>query len=211
MENEFSTLINELEDELDSNPNITVINFRTPLALNKKEKEVAKKVTPSDIFNFHKNLNGLNIEWKTKKKQNPNVKGSVKVLSLYEILQNWKDIVYFDFTPERGRIRNFHPIDFFIDEACAGAFLNEDSQQDSSLYLYSFETEPISLNLNIDGYIQMLVTSKGFLYWQYAIIEILSNQENPVSQRFKEWMPKIFPGFSWQEYVQKYNQLKIQT
>ena len=211
MDNDFLDLVTNLEDELESNPKIVVTDFQTPLALNKKEKEVSKKVTPSVIFSFHQNLNGLSIGWKPKKKQNPDVKGSVKVLSLNEILQDWKDVVYFNFTPEQERIRNFHPIDFFVDEACVGAFLNESSKQDVSLYLYSFEGEPTNLNLDINGYIQMMVASKGFLYWQYTVVEILESQENPVSQRFKEWMPKLFPGFSWQAYVQKYNQLKLQT
>ncbi|NEO93283.1 MAG: hypothetical protein F6K56_24905 [Moorea sp. SIO3G5] len=214
MDNDFLTLINDLEDELDGNPNIILESFKTPLPLSKREQEVVQGVTPSSIFEFHQNLNGLNIEWEINKKQSSDVKdikGSVKILSLKEIIQDWKGVVYFDFTPESGRIRSFHPIDFFVDEACVGAFLNEKDRQELSLYLYSFEGEPVNLNLNIEGYIQMMVLSKGFLYWQYSIIEILLDKENPVSHRFKEWMPELFPDFSWEKYIQKYNQLRIQT
>lgn len=204
----FLTLISDLISELKNNTRLRDVSTQRPLRLKKKEREIVKKVTPSSIFDFHQEMNGLSIEWAIEGEE-PDVKGAVKILSLQKILQDWREVVYFDFTPEQERVRNFHPIDFFIDEACAGAFLNESGEQDVSLYLYSFEGEPTSLDLDISGYIQMLVASKGFLYWQYAVIEILEGRENPVSKRFKEWMPKLFPSFSWQEYVQKYNQLKI--
>ncbi|MBD1848308.1 hypothetical protein H6F89_34170 [Cyanobacteria bacterium FACHB-63] len=204
----FLTLISDLITDLKNNTRLRAMNTQMPLRLKKKEREIVKKVTPSSIFDFHQELNGLNIEWSIEGEE-PDIKGVVKILSLQKILQDWRGVVYFDFTAEQERIRYFHPIDFFIDEACVGAFLNESSQQDVSLYLYNFEGEPTNLDLDITGYIQMLVASKGFLYWQYAVIEILEGQENPVSERFKEWMPKLFPSFSWQEYVQKYNRFKI--
>lgn len=210
MSTEFRRLINSLIDELNKSPNLTDINTQTPLRLNKKQREVVKGVMPSSVFDFHQDLNGLTIEWTTTA-EIPDVKGSVKILSLKDILKDWKGIVYFDFTDDTDRIKKFYPIDFFIDEACVGAFLNEIDNQDCSLYLYGFGDEPINLNLDINGYIQMMVASKGFLYWQYSIIEILEGQENPVSQRFKEWMPKLFPNFNWQEYVNTCNQLKIES
>jgi hypothetical protein len=210
MSNIFWKLIKSLNDELRSTSSIKIVELQTPLPLNKKEKGVLENTIPTSIFDFHQELNGLTIKWQIKENI-PDVKGCVKILALKEILRDWKGVVYFDFTDDEDRIKYFHPIDFFIDEACVGAFLNEVDQQDSSLYLYDFGDAPVDLNLNMNGYIQMLAASKGFLYWQYAIIEILEDQENPVSQRFKEWMPKLFPGFSWQEYVQKYNQIKIQT
>jgi hypothetical protein len=206
----FWPLIDNLIDELKKNASLMDVSTQTPLRLNKKEREIVKGVSPSSIFDFHQELNGLSIEWAIREKA-PDIEGVIKILSLKEILRDWKGVVYFDFTPENERIRKFHPVDFFVDEACVGAFLNEIDKPDCSLYLCGFGDEPINLNLDISGYIQMLVESRGFLYWQYTVIEILEGQENPVSQRFKEWMPKLFPGFSWQEYVQKFNQLKIQT
>jgi hypothetical protein len=77
------------------------------------------------------------------------------------------------------------------------------------LYLYSFDGEATNLQLNMSAYIQMMSGSKCFLYWQYALIEILDGKENPISQRFKEWMPKLFTDFNWEKYVELYNQLKL--
>ena len=202
-------LIKDFMDELRANSNIVIKNITTPQPMTKKEREYVKTVNPSDIFDFHSEMNGLNVEWKGKKVKNADIKGSIKILSAQQVLQDWKGIVYFDFTPDDDRIKNFHPIDFFIDEACVGVFLNESEKKDSSLYLFSFEGEPVNLNMNINAYLEMAIASKGFLYWQYAVIEILEGKENPVSNRFKEWMPKLFVNFSWEQYMLLYKKIRI--
>lgn len=209
MATEFRKAIRGLRDELQSNPQVKVKGITTPPPMNKKELAAIERVAPQSVFAFHREMNGLTIEWELKKSADPDVKGSVKLLPVKEILKEWKGIVYFDFTPEGERIRNFHPIDFFIDEAAAGAFLNEGKEEDRSLYLFHFEGEPVRLHLEMRGYIQMMIASKGFLYWQYAVIEILKQKENPVSRRFKEWMPQLFPEFSWEAYAARFGALQI--
>jgi hypothetical protein len=209
METEFWNVIMQLSDELESNSKVKVKEVTTPLRLNKKEKENLNGITPQSVFSFHQEMNGLYIEWEGKRVKDPDVKGLIKILSVKEILRDWKGVVYFDFTPDGDRIRKFHPIDFFIDEAAVGAFLNEENQEDPALYLYRFEGEPVNLHLDMSGYVHMLTAAKGFLYWQYTIIEILEGRENPVSRRFKEWMPKLFAEFNWDEYVTFFNELKI--
>ena len=208
MKTVFWGIVKEFMDELKTNSTLQVDSIKTPLPLNKREKEQVKTVTPNNIFEFHNEMNGLQVVWEGKKIKTPDVKGSIKILSAQETLQDWQGVVYFDFTPTADRIRNFHPIDFFIDEACVGAFLNEEGKQDSSLYFYSFEGTPVNLHLNISAYIKMMLAAKGFLYWQYALIEIEEGKENPVSARFKEWMPKLFTKFSWDEFVLLYKQLR---
>src|SRR6266496_4126816 len=202
-------MIKQFADELRSNPSIAIQKITTPLSLNKKEKRTIKDVTPQDIFYLHNELNGLTIEWEGNEVENPDVKGSIKILSAKEILRDWSGVVFFDFTPPNARVRNFHPIDFFIDEACAGAFLNEADRVDSSLYLYNFEGEPDNLHLDMKGYVQMMTAAKGFLYWQNAIIEIIEGKENSASRRFKEWMPRLFPEFEWKQFADLYESLKL--
>lgn len=208
MEKRLRIRIFEFDDELRANSNLQVRNVTTPLALNKREKANVKDVTPQDIFYLHRDMNGLTVEWEGQDISDPDVRGSIKILSVKDILRDWSGVVYFDFTPNTDRIRNFRPIDFFVDEACAGAFLNEPDNEDDSLYLYNFEGEPVNLHLDMKAYVEMMLAAKGFLYWHYALIEILSQKENPASQRFKAWMPRLFPEFSWTEYVALYERLK---
>lgn len=201
-------LVDAFNNELKANPNIQSKSVTIPLPLNKREKETIKGVTPAGVFVLHQEMNGLTVEWEGKEVSDPDVRGSVKILPTKEILKDWSGVVYFDFTPVNDRVRNFHPIDFFVDEATAGAFLNEPDREDLSLYLYNFEGEPTSLHLDMTGYVEMMLASKGFLYWQYAVLEILNSKENPVSKRFKEWMPKLFPDFNWADYVALYQGFK---
>ena len=202
-------LILLLDSELTANPKIKISKMTIPLPLNKRDKAQISGINPQGIWEFHKEMNGLYIEWSAKRVKDANVQGLVKIMSIQEILKDWQGIIFFEFTEENDRIRKFHPIDFFIDEACVGAFINEADKEDCSLYLYSFGDDPINLSLNMMGYIQMLLSSRGFLYWQYAILEIISGQENPSSQRFKKWMPKLFTGFEWEQFVSLYNSLKV--
>jgi len=202
-------IIKAFMDELRGNPRIALKNLTTPLPLSKKSKQKVQADNPDGIFDFHGEMDGLAIEWQGKRIKTADVKGSINILPSQEVLKDWKGIVYFDFTPGDGRIKHFHPIDFFIDEACAGAFLGEPGKLDPSLYLFNFEGEPVNLRMDMQAYVRMAVAAKGFLYWQYAILDILEGRENPASQRFKEWMPKLFEGFSWEQYVQLYAHARI--
>lgn len=203
------TMMIDFKKELRSSPSITIQEITIYFPLNKKEREIIKDVTPQDIFHLHHELNGLTVQWEGNEVGNPDVKGSIKILPVKEIIRDWSGVVFFDFTPPNARIRYFHPIDFFIDEACVGAFLNEVGHEDSSLYLYSFEGDPVNLHLDMKGYVQMMKASKGFLYWQYAIIEIMERKENSVSRLFKAWMLTLFLEFDWDQYVDLYESLKL--
>jgi hypothetical protein len=201
--------IKELGSALRGSPGIELQNMTLGSRLNKRQQESMKDVTPQAVFYLHQEYNGLNISWTAREDAPADVMGSLKILEAKEVLKDWQGVVYFDFTPADSRIRRFHPIDFFVDEAAVGAFLNEPDREDTSLYLYSFEGEPANLRLDMPGYVQMMVASRCFLYWQYAILEILEGQENPVSQRFKEWMPRLFPEFDWQQYVAQYERVRL--
>ena len=168
----FWPLIDDLIESLRKNDRLVGVTSQTPLRIGKKERERAQSLSPGGLFDFHHELNGLTIKWAAAENV-PDIAGAVKLLPFKEILRDWKGVVYFDFTPDIERMKTFHPLDFFVDEACVGAFLDETKESDPSLHLYTFEDKPIRLNLNIDGYVRMLVLSKGFLYWQYALLEIL--------------------------------------
>ncbi len=204
-------LINQLIESIKANSKLKPESLLTALPLNKKQQESIKTITPKEVFCLHREMNGLTIYWVPEEAEDPDVIGKVKIIPVEEILQDWKDVVFFDFTPQDERIRYFHPIDFFVDECCTGAFLNEpaSNQEDISLYLYRFEGEPIKLYLGMEGYLKMLIAAKGFLYWQYSILEILEGRENPTSKKFKDWMPRLFEEFSWEDYVALYQEVRL--
>jgi hypothetical protein len=206
---ELRNSVRKLEEELQAHPAITLQKMTVGLPLNKRQKEDVKSVKPQSAFALHQELNELEIAWEPKDAGDPDVQGDAHILPVKEVLKDWPGVVYFDFTPADARIRFFHPVDFFVDEACVGAFLNEADREDPAMYLYRFEGDATPLDLNMEGYVKMLLASKGFLYWQYAILEIINQKENPMSRRFKEWMPRLFSGFDWKQYVEQYGKLRL--
>jgi hypothetical protein len=51
--------------------------------------------------------------------------------------------------------------------------------------------------------------SKGFGWWQNALVEIHSGNPMPNVASFKEKMPLIFPDFSWDAFAALYEEVRI--
>ena len=77
------------------------------------------------------------------------------------------------------------------------------------MYLFKFEDALISLYVNFQGYLELMIKAKGTFYWQYLILDILEKKENAVSARIKENLPKIFPDFSFVEFEKLFKKLKL--
>ena len=67
MKTVFWGIVKEFMDELKTNSTLQVDSIKTPLPLNKREKEQVKTVTPNNIFEFHNEMNGLQVVWEGKK------------------------------------------------------------------------------------------------------------------------------------------------
>lgn len=200
----------ELFTELKQNDNIVV----KKLELNKQSAADAdidyvkgRKTVNNKILQFYGNRDGLIIDWHAKGDDTGEVAGKVKLLPFNQAIVNWKGVVYFDDTPENDPIRRFFIIDFFVDEACAGFYATAEQKPD--IYYYPFEGEPFNLELNIDGYADMLIEAKGFRYWQLAIKELIVGSENHNSKIFKQHMPLLFPDFNFKDFKQRFNSLRL--
>ncbi|MBW4501600.1 MAG: hypothetical protein KME57_19065 [Scytonema hyalinum WJT4-NPBG1] len=162
---------------------------------------------PQQFLSFYEESNGFELDWEMLSSSDPDVLGRVKILSLAEVIQDWKDVVYFEDIELDDSIRNFRPFDFFVDEACVGIYLEEDF--DNSLYLYNFNSEPFRLDLDISGYIELLVAARGFLYWQNVIKALKTNTENSEEKRFRTFMPQLFSNFSFDDFSNTYESLRL--
>jgi hypothetical protein len=135
--------------------------------------------------------------------------GKINILPIETVLGNWEGIVWFKENPDDYGLKDFKIFDFFVDEACVGFY--DLPKKNEELYFLYFEDAPVSLGLNIEGYIEMLGMSYGFFYWQKAIIEIITGKENPESKDFKHYMPLLFPEFSYEKFVELYHQVKLKS
>jgi hypothetical protein len=166
-----------------------------------------RKTANTKFLQFYSECNGITIDWQAKKDDSGEVAGKVKLLPFNQAIVNWKGVVYFDDTPEDDLIRRFFIIDFFIDEACSGFYAT--TEQSPDIYYYPFEGEPFNLELDINGYVEMLIEAKGFRYWQLALKELITKSENHNSKIFKTHMPVLFPDFKFKDFEQKFNSLRL--
>ncbi|MBN3939314.1 MAG: hypothetical protein V7L21_03230 [Nostoc sp.] len=200
----FQALKKELGDLNNIQVNTCELTFSAPKKVRDKAQDMG---IPQEILSFYENSNGFELDWEMLSSPDPDVLGRVKILSLGEVIQDWKDVVYFEDTELDDPILNFRPFDFFVDEACVGIYLEEDF--DNSLYLYQFDSDPFRLDLDIFGYIELLIAARGFLYWQNVIKSLKTESDNSEAERFRVFMPQIFSNFSFEEFSNTYESLRL--
>ena len=128
--------------------------------------------------------------------------GSINIIPLKDSLKD----------KQPSYMHNLWMLDYFIPEACIGFFMAEPGQKpDDELYYLYFEDEPQGLNVDMDGYVQLLYQARGFAYWQLALLFLQTNRKRkvPEVEEFKKYMPLIFPDFKWEEFVALYEKVKI--
>ncbi|TAF03409.1 MAG: hypothetical protein EAZ77_17330 [Nostocales cyanobacterium] len=200
----FQALKKELEDLNSIQVNTCELTFYAPKKVRNKALEMD---VPKQILSFYENSNGFELDWEMLSSPHPDVLGMVKILSLVEVIQDWKDVVYFEDTELDDPIRTFRPFDFFVDETCVGIYLEKDF--DDSLYLYKFGSEPFRLDLDVSGYIELLIAARGFLYWQNVIKALKTERDNTEAERFRLFMPQLFPSFSFENFSSLYESLRL--
>jgi hypothetical protein len=133
--------------------------------------------------------------------------GSINFLSIERIVANTKDYIYFGDVDPDDPITDFHIVDEFCAESCVGIYAGKHAS--NSLYFVDCGEAPVFLGLDLTGYIEMLCLSKGYYYWQSAILALCYGEENNKVEEMKERMPKLFPGWTWEAFVAKYDEVKI--
>lgn len=191
------------------------ISYNYEMTINKNEviKKAApaakvKAEWPTAIKAFYSELNGVNMHWTHANFENQaKVCGKVKLLDIDSMNTDGNGLVWFEHTPIDSPLRNFKLIDFFADEAAVGFF--ESANSNPEMHLYLFEGMPMPLGLDLEGYIKLLCQTRGFYYWQQAILALKNNQDNQESANFKLYMPQIFPEFKFEDFAALYQSVRI--
>ncbi len=146
------------------------------------------------------------FNWKTKAKNEVNAEGTFDFLPIERLLYDWdEEFGGNDWAPD---MKGFRPLDMFYESAgCVGFFVNREDKL--GLYLYKFDGETHPLHIDFDGYLKLLGLSKGFGWWQNALVEISTGEHQPNVDDFKEKMPQIFPDFSYDKFIKLYESLRI--
>jgi hypothetical protein len=132
---------------------------------------------------------GIVLAWSTR-----GTRGQIELLSLDRIFGSWKDTVWFASTPAKDKVRKLHPIDTFVPEACAAIML--DGTRDPIVHYHYYGEDTVSLGVDIAGYLELLLATRGLLYWQLALAETLDANIGPskTATQVRAKLAKLFPG-----------------
>lgn len=194
--------------------NNSAINVRkcefNPPATKKKLKEAQShfKLTAA-MIDFYSEANGITIEWERREQKGiPDgglAAGYINLLPVEQVFKDWENVIYFD---EDDSFKPLHPIDVFIDEACAALYL--DGSDNPQVYYHYLGEEMSPLGVDFEGYLQLLLKSRGFWYWHKAIAQPeYFNPYVPISveeRNFREIMPQLFPDFDASDFQRLNNE-----
>jgi hypothetical protein len=203
----FQQQLDVLSKEFILNFNLRYTNNYCKLAdlPNQEFIEKNKSLIDSSLYDFYNEINSFLLDWENAKGLPGDVRGNVKIISADKSLSDWKDIVYFEFD---SPLRFFKILDQFASEACCGFYTTESKTESTrQIFYFDFHDEPVSLGIGIEGYIQMIVKSKGFVYWPKVLLDVQKKSETPQVKLMRESMPQIFPEFNFEEFIKTYQGL----
>ncbi|MFN8309772.1 MAG: hypothetical protein U0T73_07405 [Chitinophagales bacterium] len=154
---------------------------------------------------------GFKIKWRSLPDTGVEAGGSVNVMKLPMVFSDWKGQTYFNNTPEDDVTRDFKIVDFYFDEHASGILFGK--QKDFTFHNAALNgSAPKSLDLDINGYIEMMMISKGYAHWQLVVEYVLyGGYWEEHTENFKEKMPKLFPDWTWEAWLKKFEEVRLHT
>jgi hypothetical protein len=143
------------------------------------------------------------FEWKDP--NNTNILGTANILSIDGIIESTAD--YAHLVDEEPSFGNFHIVDLVRPEIVIGIFSGDYAT--NSLYLEESDGIAQYLGLDMEGYIKMLIATKGFYCWQFALLDYKSGKEGHSLKQLKEHLPRLFPEVNINEVFALYDSLYI--
>lgn len=200
-----------LERELSNNEKVELVEFniQESKGIRRKKKDEVKEPIDDAITDFYHSIRSVRIQWESNFDDNADVAGEVKILPLEQVLADWKDDIYWEDDSPQSLRRLYHPVDFFIPEASAGILIQEEINPE--MFFFPYEEEPIPLGLNFQSYIKLLIEARGFFYWQKFIISLILDENSVESERFKSYMPRLFPDFKISNFEKLFTSLQLET
>jgi hypothetical protein len=184
-------------------------NYKLPIGkedINKAEKYQL----PESLISLLKMFNGFELKWFSDPENG--IGGNMHFLELKYILQNWKCNLYEEADViQNDLIQYYKPFDLITEIFSCGLLITPD-YINSSIYCHvAPEPQLYNLDINFDGYLEMVKEARAFYYWPKVLLDIQSGDECEETKNFKKNMPLIFEDFSWDEFVEKYQALRLST
>ncbi|MEM9685293.1 MAG: hypothetical protein AAF934_00040 [Bacteroidota bacterium] len=173
--------------------------------------EIEKYHLPSLFSEIYQKSDGMKISWKATKAEQ--AYGNMKFLKIESVLSSsWSENLLFE--PEDlemdERLGFFRPFDQVSPEILCGFIITPDETYES-IYVHDVgRTSVTSLDVNFEGYTTMLYESRTYKNWPHILLSLKEGKlENSLITDFKADMPKLFPDFDWNKYVEHYERCRL--
>jgi hypothetical protein len=201
------------------NLNLLTVSFYLNDNITLKEKSV-EPIIDSTQIKFLENkkfkqsfINGImkenNCEFKWVDENDADIIGKCNILTIDRIIESYvisKDDD--DYTNDDKHWLDFKIVDQVQEEWCVGIFCGKNAT--NSLYFYEWDGIPYYLGLDMEGYIKMLIATRGFNLWQKALIQHRKGEATTTALPiFKENLPRLFPEVNIEEVFALYDSLYI--
>ena len=160
------------------------------------------------IIDLYDHSNGIIIKWR----QNPEegVMGQLNLLRIETTLQDWSNKLYYESDLEENDLLEYYkPFDEVTPEVTSGFLITPEFTSDTIYTHYVSRYELHDLEIDFAGYLEKAIAAKVFNLWTRVLLQIQEGTEGHETLAFKEHMPKIFPDFSWEDFVEKYQNLRL--
>ena len=205
-------LIDKTLEAKEDYKSILEVNYEYGLPLEGVSKQLDKlNEVQIGIVDFYKNItDGFELNWSKDKKRI--IGGSIELVKAEYLFKDQKEFGLYDddTVKENDNIQYFQPFDICSSESEVGFIIKPDNIYKSVFYHEAGESELHSLDLDYNGYTIMAIEARVFDYWQLVLLHYNgSSMGSAETKVFKEEMPKLFPGWTWKEFIEKYENLRL--
>jgi len=190
----------KMVDELKNHPQIEVKEFVVnPPATNQQIEAANERFNlTQDMLDFYKQANGLKLNWTIKGETDGFDDGYIDLLPVEDVFVDWSESLDTEEFPE---FEPLFPFDYFRPEGCAAFFINEETQNPEIYFLNIGSGDMSSLNFDFKQYMELLLLTKGFFYWQSAIASNIEENNTFTERNLKAKFPKLFPEINLEKIL----------
>lgn len=186
-------------------------NFRHLMSFKKESEELDRldKIHIGIKEFCRESAEGFHIEWD--KNRNEGVGGNIRTVNLKDLFE--EDLSKFydeEMIQENNDIQYFRPWDYATPEAQCGFVIKPKEIYPSIYYNQAGRASLHSLDLDYHGYTQMAFEARVYYHWQRVLLHYNGwNLGEEETKDFKKNMPEIFPDWTWEDFIKKYESLRL--
>jgi hypothetical protein len=199
-----------------------IVRYTDYSVLTKKQLLSAKADgIPEVMLAYGRQRNGDLLEWQAH--SGLGLTGCINLLPLQQIYRSPAPDELYIAADDEPELHQFRPVDIFKADACIG-LLHNDQRSPRLVYFDENDRRVVSLEVDIQGYMSLLMLSLGFLNWQSLLVELASprGQIRPftleadtvhcnILRRILPVFAQVFPAFDLNAFVDCYDQVKLPT